>query len=126
MKKLLACATVAILAFISVSASTQTVSLNDASVIQGNTNRIGINIGSINYYGSGQILKNLIGATNPGFEPLQNQQIWALTAAGTATTFTVPDIYDGVPANYWEGGTVTVVESQSGGAKLGCAGTIVS
>ncbi len=115
-----------IFALLSVSVSAQTLSLNDGSIIQSKTNRIGVNIGAIDYWDSGQILKNLIGATNPGFEPLQNRQIWALTAAGTATTFTIPDQYDGIPPNYWAGGTFTVVESQSGGAELGCTGTIAS
>jgi hypothetical protein len=115
-----------ILAYFSVSASSQTLSLNDGSIVQSNTNRIGINIGAIDYWDNGQILKNLIGSSNPGFEPLQNQQIWALGSAGTTTTFTIPDIYDGVPADYWAGGTFTVVESQSGGTELGCTGTIAS
>jgi hypothetical protein len=115
-----------ILVYFSVSAQSQTLTLNDGSVVQSNTNRIGINIGAIDYWDNGQILKNLIGSSNPGFEPLQNQQIWALDATGSTTTFTIPDIYDGVPADYWAGGTFTVVESQSGGAELGCTGTIAS
>ncbi|MGP8260030.1 MAG: hypothetical protein ACLQM6_08780, partial [Acidobacteriaceae bacterium] len=115
-----------ILAFCSISAYAQTLTLNDGSIVQSSTNRMGLNIGAIDYWDNGQILKNLIGATNPGFEPLQNRQIWALTAAGTTTTFTIPDRYDGVPPNYWAGGTFTVVESQSSGAELGCTGTIAS
>jgi hypothetical protein len=115
-----------ILLFLSVLTHAQSLSLNDGSVVQSNTNRIGLNIGAIDYYDNGQILKNLIGSINPGFEPLLQQQIWALTAAGSATTFTVPDQYDGAPPNYWTGGTFTVVESQSGGAELGCTGTIAS
>jgi len=115
-----------ILALVSVPVWAQTLSLNDGSIEQNNVNRIGLNIGSIDYWGSGQILKNLIGATNPGFEPLQSRQIWPLTADGTTTTFAVPDKYDGVPPNYWAGGSFTVVESQSGGAELGCTGTIAS
>ena len=113
-------------AFLSVSMSGQTLMMNDSSTVQSNTNRIGINIGAIDYWDNGQILKDLIGSSNYGFEPLQNQQIWALGAAGTTTTFTIPDIYDGVPADYWAGGTFTVVESQAGGAELGCTGTIAS
>ena len=126
MKKLFSVAAAGILAFLSVTVLSQTLSLNDGSIVQGSTNRIGVNIGAIDYWGNGQILKNLIGSTNPGFEPLQNRQIWVLTTAGTATTFTIPDQYDGVPPNYLAGGTFTVVESQSGGAELGCTGTIAS
>ena len=126
MKKLFAVTVVSILAFLSVSALSQTLSLNDGSIVQSSTNRMGLNIGAIDYYDNGQILKNLIGSINPGFEPLLQQQIWALTATGTETTFTVPDQYDGVPPNYWTGGTFIVVESQSGGAELGCTGAIAS
>jgi len=126
MKKTFAVFASYILAFFSVSVCAQTLSLNDGSIVRSNTNRVGVNIGAIDYWDSGQILKNLIGATNPGFEPLQNRQVWALTKAGTTSTFTVPDQYDGVPANYWSGGMFTVVESQSGGAELGCTGSIAS
>ena len=111
---------------LSVSASAQTLSLNDGSILQSNTSRVGVNIGAIDYWDQGQILKNLIGSSDPGMEPLQDRQIWALTKAGTANTFTIPDIYDTVPANYWAGGTFTIVEVQAGGAELGCTGTISS
>ena len=67
------------------AASTQTVTLNDGSIVQSNTNRIGVNIGSISYYDNGQVLKNLIGTINPGFEPLQSKQIWVVQTAGTTT-----------------------------------------
>src|ERR1700734_3687785 len=88
---------------LSVTASAQTVALNDGAILQSNTNRVGVNIGAIDYWDQGQILKNLIGSSNPGMEPLQDRQIWALTTAGTATTFTIPDIYDTVSPNYWAG-----------------------
>jgi len=113
-------------AFLPISIYAQTLSLNDSSVLRSNTNRVGVNIGAIDYWDNGQILKNLIGSNDPGFEPLIDQQIWALAAAGTTTTFTVPDKWDTVPANYWAGGTFKVVETQSGGAELGCTGTIAS
>jgi len=115
-----------IMALFSVSAPAQTLALNDGSIVRSNTSRIGVNIGAIDYWDNGQLLKNLIGASNPGFEPLQAQQIWVVGTAGTTTTFAIQDIYDGVPPNYWAGGTFTVVESQSGGAELGCTGTIAS
>lgn len=111
--------------FCSISVSGQTLSLNDGSVLRSNPSRIGLNLGTMNYYDNGQMLKNLIGSMNPGFEPVLQQQIWNLSAAGTTTTFTVPDQYDGVPANYWAGGTFTVYASQSG-ATAGCTGTIAS
>jgi hypothetical protein len=100
--------------------------LNDGSILRSSPNRIGVNIGAIDYWDNGQIEKNLIGSSNPGFEPLLAQQIWVVGTAGTATTFAIQDIYDGVPPNYWAGGTFTVVASQSGGSELGCTGTIAS
>jgi hypothetical protein len=121
-----ACFSALFLALLAGTASGQTLALNDGSILQSNTNRVGVNIGAIDYWDQGQILKNLIGSSNPGMEPLQQRQIWTLTTAGTANTFTVPDIYDTVPANYWAGGTFTIVEVQAGGAELGCTGTIVS
>ena len=54
-----------ILALLPLSVSAQTLSLNDGSIVQSSTNRMGVNIGAIDYWDSGQILKNLIGATNP-------------------------------------------------------------
>ncbi|MGD0893004.1 MAG: chitobiase/beta-hexosaminidase C-terminal domain-containing protein, partial [Terracidiphilus sp.] len=110
----------------SVSASTQTLSLNDGAILRSKTNRIGLNIGSINNRDNGQILKNLIGSTNPGLEPLQDQQILVLERAGTTTKFTLPDARNNVPANYWAGGTFSVVESQSSQGEHGCSGTIES
>jgi hypothetical protein len=114
------------MALLTVCAAAQTLSLNDGSIVQSSTNRIGVNIGAIDYWDNGQILKNLIGSSNPGLEPLQDRQIWSLGTAGTTTTFTIPDQWDPVQPNYWAGGTFTVVESQSGGAELGCTGTIAS
>jgi hypothetical protein len=114
------------LAEIQASGQVPTVVLNDQSVIQPTTKRVGLNLGSINYWDNGQMLKNLIGSINPGFEPLIDQQIWALPAAGTTTSFTDPDKWDGEPANYWAGGTFKVVASQTGGAEMGCTGTIAS
>ena len=117
---------IACMAILPLSAWAQipTLSLNDATVVQSDTHRAGINIGAIDYWDNGQILKNLIGSSNPGFEPLQAQQIWVLSAAGTTTTFTIPNQWDPVQADYWAGGTVTIVEST--GPELGCTGSIVS
>src|ERR1700733_6542970 len=67
---------------LSVSASAQTLSLNDGSILQSNTSRVGVNIGAIDYWDQGQILKNLIGSSDPGMEPLQDRQIWSLAAGG--------------------------------------------
>ena len=105
---------------------TPTVVLNDQAVIRPVTKRVGLNIGSISFYDTGQVLKNLIGSMNPGFEPLIDQQVWVLTKAGTTTSFVEPDKYDSVQLNYWAGATFKVLASQSGGAELGCTGMIAS
>lgn len=110
----------------SLSLHAQTLSLNDQSIVLSKPDRIGVNVGTINYYDSGQMLKNLVGSNNPGMEPLLNQQIWVLNQPGTTTSFSVPDPWDAVPANYWTGGTFHVVESESGGAERDCNGTIAS
>lgn len=122
----LLCAAICLPSSFALLSAAQTLSLHDRSIIVRNPDRIGINIGTVNYYDSGQVLKNLIGSNNPGMEPLLNQQIWVLDKKGTPTTFSVPDQWDAVPANYWAGGTVTVVESESGGAQRRCSGTIAS
>ena len=64
-----------ILAFLSSSVSAQTLSLNDGSILRNNPHRMGVNIGAIDYWDNGQILKNLIGSSNPGFEPLQGGRV---------------------------------------------------
>lgn len=108
------------------SPTTPTIALDDTKIIQASTKRAGINLGSMNYYDTGQLLKNLVGSINPGFEPTITQQIWVVQLPGTNTTFIDPDAYDTVPANYWAGGKFSVVASQFGGAELGCTGTIAS
>src|SRR5580658_5043053 len=100
MRKLLihtaTCFSALLLSLLAVTASAQTVVLNDGAILQSKTNRVGVNIGAIDYWDQGQILKNLIGSSNPGMEPLQDRQIWALAAGGSTTSFTIPDVYDGV------------------------------
>ena len=110
----------------SVSVKAQTVALNDGITIQPNTNRVGMNIGSITFYDNGQILKNLIGSFNPGFEPLINRQVWNIKLAGTANSFTVNNIYDGAPANYWTGATFVVYAGTPGAPEDGCTGLVAS
>src|SRR5580692_1554489 len=108
------------LSFATSLGSAQTVDFNDSSVIQPVTKRVGLNIGSLNFYDNGQILQNLVGSLNPGFEAPVSQQIWTLDTNGTTTTFPIPDIYYSGPWDYWAGATFTVTQSESGGAELGC------
>jgi hypothetical protein len=109
---------------ISTVAGAQTLTLNDASVLQAHPKRIGLNIGSLSYFDNSQMAKNLLGTENPGFEPFTIRQIWPTSDRGTTTTFVSPDSYDPVTADYWKGGHFTIVESPTGGAELGCSGTI--
>src|ERR1700693_867614 len=96
------------LSFWTDKSAAQTINFNDGSVVQSTTKRVGLNIGSMNYYDTGQILKNLVGSLNPGFEPPISRQIWALDTNGTTTTFPIPDVYYSGAANYWAGATFTV------------------
>src|SRR6266702_4388083 len=104
----------------------QTLTISDSVVVNSTPQKVGINIGALDYYDNGQGLKNIVGEIDPGFEPVQNAQIQVINAAGTTTTFADYNQYDIVPLNYWQGGTFTVVASQTGGAELGCTGTIAS
>jgi hypothetical protein len=115
-----------LLAIFSVSVSAQTVALNDGITVQPNTSRVGINIGSITFYDNGQLLKNLIGSFNPGFEPLINRQVWNIEFPGTANSFTVNNIYDGAPVNYWAGATFEVYAGTPGAPEDGCTGLVAS
>ena len=118
--------TLFIATMLSVPASSQTLALNDGITLQPKTNRVGINIGSITFYDNGQLLKNLIGSFNPGFEPLINRQVWNIEYAGTANSFAMNNIYDGAPANYWAGATFIVYAGVPGAPEDGCTGLVAS
>lgn len=82
----------------------------------------GINIGGADYYDSGQILKNLIGAENPG---LQGQIYQSVLPC--ATTSGVNDCNDGEqfdtwPNNFWAGATYEMIL----GSAKGRTGTIAT
>jgi hypothetical protein len=83
----------------------------------------GINLGTINYYNDGQILKNMAGYINPGFEPALTQQIQVVTQTGSTTSWADPNKWNGPVKNFWTGATFTVTHSQSG-ATAGCTGKI--
>jgi hypothetical protein len=98
--------------------------LNDGVIVQPSPLKYAGQFASINYYDTGQILKKLIGADNPHFEPLLYQQIWALSAAGSTTSFCSTNKFDNYPVGFFTGASVSVVESA--GANLGYAGTITT
>ena len=98
-------------------ATAQNVTFDEATIVNPTPYRIGINIGSQDYY-SGELYKNLVCNMNCGFEPVLTQAIWQATA-GTATTFQSNYAsWDGSPTDYWKGATIDVV--QAAGAELGC------
>jgi hypothetical protein len=100
-------------------AQVTTINLNN-SVLQSPVKRLGINLGGINYYDSGQMMKNLI-VTNPGFEGLISQSM-IQCSGGTPTSCTDSDLFDGWPADYWDGASYTVVY----GTAVGRTGTITT
>lgn len=108
------------------SLSAQTVTPNEAVTVVASPRRIGMNIGDTNWFSNGNIYKNIIGQNNPTFEPLEERRIWALSSAGTTTTFTSPIAFDNYPPNYWVGANFVIIYGQSGGAEVGCTGTITS
>ena len=126
MRRILLIATAGLLALAMPQLGAQTATLNDGSIVQASTKRIGVNIGAIDFYDNGEVNRNLVGAINPNFEPALDQQIWALSAAGTTTTFSNTNIYDSPPANFWAGATFTIVQSQTNNGQAGCTGTIAS
>lgn len=113
---------------VSLPLAAQTVTPDESVVIQSSSKviRAGLNLGDTAWYGNGNILKNIIGSNNPHMEPLEDQRIWALTSAGTASTFVSPIDFDNYPANYFAGAVFKIVYSQNGGAQQGCTGTIAS
>ena len=84
-----------------------------ATVLQPNVKRFGINLGSINNYDSGQMMKNLVSA-NPGFEG----QIWnSAIACGSATANSCTDSngYSTWGANFWANATYQVISGPAAG-----------
>ncbi len=82
--------------------------------------RLGINLGTANFYDSGQTSKNLL-QRNPGFEG----QVWNSTIrcmSGTATSCVDEDQWSAWPAGFWSGATFEVFW----GAAAGRTGTVTS
>jgi hypothetical protein len=101
-----------------------TLTLNDSNIVVRSPFRTGMNIGCSNYYENCQIFSNLVGYSNPGMEPGTVRQLQDLNIAGTSISFTDYNQYSILPAGFWTGGKFQIVESISGGAENGCAGTI--
>ncbi len=90
------------------------------TVSQTGIKRLGMNLGSQDFYDSGQMLKNLT-QRNPGFEATIWQSILHCAAA-TATSCTDSDIYSVWPANFLQGATFEFFH----GAATGQTGTVTS
>jgi hypothetical protein len=99
----------------------QTTTVNVGStVIQSPVKRFGINIGTPNYYDSGQITKNLV-FTNPSFEG-EIYQSTIRCISPTANSCTDQNVYSGFPASFWNQASYTVIS----GAAAGRTGTVCS
>ncbi len=105
-----------------INAQTLKIQMND-SVVHPNVTAPGVNLGTINYYNDGQILKNMAGYLNPGFEPALTQQIEVVAKTGSTTSWTDPNRWNGPTRNKWAGASFTVTHSQSG-HNTGCTGKI--
>jgi len=111
----------------------QTVTMSDSSVI-GNNARAGLNLGQPS--GSYPFFKNYLAFSNPGFEPMIDQQIYQFQAPATVSSPTSfqwnvnNTQYESYDPNQWAGATFTVVQgsyaSGTSDPALGCTGTIQS
>jgi hypothetical protein len=88
------------------------------TVLQPSVKAFGINLGSEDYYGAGQMTKNLV-SRNPGFEG-EIYQSTIRCAAGSATTCVDDDLWSAWPSGFWNGATFEVFY----GASQGRTGTI--
>ena len=91
-----------------------------STVLQPSVKRLGINLGTLTFYDSGQTTQNLM-TGNPGFEG----QIWNSTircVSGTATSCVDEDQYTGWTGGFWSGATFEVFY----GASAGRTGTVTS
>jgi hypothetical protein len=83
-------------------------------VLQSNLQPFGINLGDQTFYDSGQLLNNLI-YRNPGFEGMEYRSIIRCGNV-TATTCTDANPHAAWPADFWTGGSYTVLTGAHDGA----------
>src|SRR5882724_1620820 len=74
--------------------------------------RLGINLDDHAYYGSDQIMKNLV-MNNPGFEGMEYNSVIVCSSV-TPNTCTDFNQYSVWPAEYWHGATVEVIYNAGG------------
>ncbi len=100
----------------------QTTTINVGStVIQNPVKRFGINLGTPDFYDSGQMTKNLVYTTNPSFEGEIYQSL-IQCGSGTATSCSDVNIYSGFPVSFWLNASYTMIT----GTSTGRSGTICS
>src|SRR2546428_565834 len=91
-----------------------------ARVVVPAVKRFGINLGWMNYYDSGQIMKNLI-FRNPGFEgQIYHSIVRVGSSRGTATGFVDENNNTLWPTGFWNGASYEVIV----GTAKGRSGTI--
>ncbi|WP_446745065.1 hypothetical protein [Silvibacterium acidisoli] len=139
MKKRSIVAVLPSLLLLSLSARAQTtITVDPEHVIHAHTEKPGANMGTPTSYDSGMIYKNLLLPGNVGGEGALLQQMWQVQEGGhplSATKFNTNinnTQYDQVPADWWKGAKLHVVQScgpdspdcSKGGPELDCKATI--
>src|SRR5579862_15700 len=90
-----------------------TVSVSNTT-IQSPIKRFGMNLGTPNFYDSGQMTKNLVYTTNPSFEGEIYQSL-IQCGSGTANSCADINIYAGFPASFWSNASYTMITGTSAG-----------
>ncbi len=95
------------------SLSAQTNIAIGTTTLQPSVKRLGINLGTLDYYDSGQTTQNML-MQNPGFEG----QVWNSTircASGTAYSCLDENQWSGWPVGFWSGATFEVFYGSAAG-----------
>jgi Chitobiase/beta-hexosaminidase C-terminal domain/Legume lectin domain len=118
---------------VSQAQTASTVTLTDSTVLGSNA-RAGLNLGQPS--GAYPLFKNYLAFSNPGFEPMIQQQIYQFQApqnVSTPTSFqwNVNNTqYESYDPNQWAGATFTVIQGSyakgTSDPALGCTGTVAS
>ena len=108
------------LAALALPAGAQTTITLTPEVVTPAVRRLGLNIAMINYYDSGQLMKELL-FNNPGFEGLLFQSVIQI-GTGTATNAVESLPYTSWPSGFWDGASYAFFY----GAARGRTGTIAS
>lgn len=109
-----------LLSLLALSADAQTTITLTTNVVTPAVRRLGLNIAMINYYDSGQLMKELL-FNNPGFEGLLFQSVIQI---GTGTTTEVVESmpFTSWPSGFWNGASYEFIY----GAARGRTGTIAN